>query len=317
MNWFSNSKLVIESKDVQEKLQGVWIYEIGELASFSTKEVNAIKDFLTIKTDIYRSPYGRRKESHPRTAVFLGTCNDKQYLKDLTGNRRFWIVPVGQIDTDKVKAVRDQLWAEAYELYQKGEPAYLNAEFAAQAERNASDRIAMDPWLDPIREYIQIRGMNTYSFQEIFAHLKMNYDKQNHMITNRVKNCMTVLGFSFKRVRDGERLVYAFARNAKSKEPEPLNLDRIVREAIDAEFKLAEGKERLTRSKLLSAIQNFAEKTYPGIDIWILGLGDKDKFKAALDRLEIYGTEELGYPLVSSKPKFDIIEHYRKTWEQN
>jgi virulence-associated protein E len=91
--------------------------ELGELSAFSRGEVNQIKAFMSRSVDTYRTPYGRMPADFPRQCVFFGSTNNETYLKDETGNRRFWPVAyrpvVGrQVDLAGLEADRDQLWAE-------------------------------------------------------------------------------------------------------------------------------------------------------------------------------------------------------------
>jgi putative DNA primase/helicase len=105
-------------KEAQEQVQGIWGYEIAELSALSKADVNAIKAFISSKVDRYRVAYGSTVESFPRQCVLVGTTNDDQYLRDRTGNRRFWPVPVRhQINTEWVAKRREQLFAEAYSRY--------------------------------------------------------------------------------------------------------------------------------------------------------------------------------------------------------
>lgn len=119
---------------------------MGELTAFTKQETSAIKQFLSKCYDIYRAAYGRQTEKHPRRCVFFGTSNDNEFLKDATGNRRFWPVDVGlhpaqkSIWTDMPQEV-DQIWAEAYMYWAMGEPLYLSKEIEAMAmEQQESHR---------------------------------------------------------------------------------------------------------------------------------------------------------------------------------
>lgn len=110
-------------KEAQEQVQGIWLYEIAEMSAMSKADVNAIKAFISSMVDRYRVAYGTTVESFARQCVLVGTTNDDQYLRDRTGNRRFWPVPVKRtIDTDWVAKWRDQLFAEAFALYLQGTP---------------------------------------------------------------------------------------------------------------------------------------------------------------------------------------------------
>lgn len=112
---------VSRGKEGQEQVQGLWLYEIAELANFGRAEIGLIKAFITAKVDRYRPSYGRTVESYPRQCVLVGTTNEYTYLRDRTGNRRFWPIPIRQrIRIDWVRKWRDQLFAEAMAQYRAG-----------------------------------------------------------------------------------------------------------------------------------------------------------------------------------------------------
>jgi len=108
-------------KEGQEQVQGIWLYELAELANLGKAEVNLIKAFISSKIDRYRQSYGRVVEAFPRQCVMSGSTNEDTYLRDRTGNRRWWPIPVGQrINIPWLRKWRDQLFAEAYVLYLQG-----------------------------------------------------------------------------------------------------------------------------------------------------------------------------------------------------
>ena len=136
--WFSDSLTTFEGKEAAELIQGTWINEVGELTAMTKQETSAVKQFLSKREDIYRAAYGRRTERYPRRCVFFGTSNDSEFLKDATGNRRFWPVDVGvhpaqkSVWRDLPKEV-DQIWAEAYVYWILGEELFLSKEVEALA----------------------------------------------------------------------------------------------------------------------------------------------------------------------------------------
>lgn len=121
--YFSDTPFEVgKGKEAQEQVQGLWLYEIAELTHFSKSEVGAIKAFISAKVDRYRVAYGTTVESFPRQCVLVGTTNEDTYLRDRTGNRRFWPIPVKrQINTEFVAKYREQLLAEAFARYLQGE----------------------------------------------------------------------------------------------------------------------------------------------------------------------------------------------------
>lgn len=138
-SWFSDSIKSFEGKEASELVQGVWLVEIGELEAFNKSDISRIKQFLSQAEDIYRAAYGRVVEWHKRRCVFFGTSNNREYLRDRTGNRRFWPVDVdAQTPTKSVfrdlDGEIDQLWAEAVDRWQLGELLYLTGKAAKDAE---------------------------------------------------------------------------------------------------------------------------------------------------------------------------------------
>lgn len=131
--WFSDSLTTFEGKEAAELIQGTWINEVGELSAFTKQETQVIKQFLSKTEDIYRAAYGRRTDKYLRRCVFFGTSNDSEFLKDMTGNRRFWPVDVG-VNPAKRSVWKelpqevDQIWAEVYVYWAAGEELYMPKE---------------------------------------------------------------------------------------------------------------------------------------------------------------------------------------------
>ena len=101
-------------------MRGVWIIEMAELDAIGRAEVSRIKAFLTRTADRYRPPYERYVVTVSRQCVFAGSVNPDTYLRDETGNRRFWPLRCGEIDLDGLRRDRDQLWAEAVTRFNAG-----------------------------------------------------------------------------------------------------------------------------------------------------------------------------------------------------
>ena len=142
--WFSDSLTTFEGKDAAELIQGTWINEVGELTAMTRQETSAVKQFLSKCSDIYREAYGRRTKKYPRRCVFFGTSNDHEFLKDMTGNRRFWPVDVGLHPAKKsvwrdLPGEVDQIWAEAHAYWVLGEGLFLpkDLEMAASEQQEA------------------------------------------------------------------------------------------------------------------------------------------------------------------------------------
>lgn len=126
MRWYTDSLYTFEGKDAAELLQGFWIVECGELAGMSKSEMNTVKQFISKCDDTYRAAYGRRTGTYSRRCVLVGTTNESEFLKDDTGGRRFWPVDLGKNAHTKsvfrdLEAEVPLIWAEAVELYRRGE----------------------------------------------------------------------------------------------------------------------------------------------------------------------------------------------------
>lgn len=163
-----------DSKQMVEQMQNSWILEIPELSAFNRGDVRSIKAFISRKTDRARLAYARRAGDWPRQCIFIGSTNDREYLKDDTGGRRFFpcMCNASEIDIAGLEANIDQIWAEAMVLYQQMRaeqphgtlPLYLRNEdskyIAAQLQESrrvesANDVVAgrIEAWLEkPIDE---------------------------------------------------------------------------------------------------------------------------------------------------------------------
>jgi predicted P-loop ATPase len=206
--WGTDEIAELGTKDAAQQLRGVWIIELAELESMTKGEVNRIKAFISRSTDRYRQSYGRLVAEYPRQCVFVGTANQYKYLRDETGNRRFWPVKCGVIKLDKLAEDRDQLWAEAYERYQNGEKWWLENDDIIKAARNEQRaRYQEDAWLEPIREWLEPGGSGAEKdfvmIGEILnVALYLTTDKWTQRDQNRVAACMRVLEWLPARRRD-------------------------------------------------------------------------------------------------------------------
>jgi predicted P-loop ATPase len=148
--WFIDDlPLGADTKTQMERMAGKWIVEAGELKGMSKGDVNALKSFLSRRVDEARLSYGRKKTTQPRQCVIVGTTNETAgYLRDSTGNRRFWPVRVGGFDLDRLRVDRDQLWAEAAHVESTGasirlDPALYTAAAHEQEARRIDDPFVM------------------------------------------------------------------------------------------------------------------------------------------------------------------------------
>lgn len=176
--WFSDFKLNLgKMPDTVQMMQGKWIVEMAELHTARVSDVDEIKAFLTRTKDEARFAYGRLPGEYKRQGIFIGTFNptgDGTWMKD-DENRRWWPVRcravVGRhFDFAGLKAVRDQLWAEAVALYKKGEALTMETEqlqdaaTAAQAERRAEH-----PWAERISAWLTVQDKNAETRADFYT----------------------------------------------------------------------------------------------------------------------------------------------------
>jgi putative DNA primase/helicase len=158
--WYSESIPTVHGKEAQEAVQGVWIAEMGELAGLKKADVESIKHFISTRYDRYRVSYGKRTENFPRQCVFFGTTNNREFLKDPTGNRRFWPIdtvqgePSKNVFVDLTPYEVNQVWAEAVVLFKKGEPLYLPKEVEEIAYKVQSEFTEKDERIGAIEKYL-------------------------------------------------------------------------------------------------------------------------------------------------------------------
>lgn len=156
---FNDSIRTFEGKEAAELIQGKWVVEIAELDAFRRSEVSTIKQFLSLRCDDYRAAYAHRSTQRMRTCVFFGTCNTNEFLRDPTGNRRFWPVDVTSAGwteekQNKLTGERDQLWAEAYVRFVTGERLYLSGDVETVAKQKQEAHMEANPLEGRIEEFL-------------------------------------------------------------------------------------------------------------------------------------------------------------------
>jgi hypothetical protein len=145
--WFTDADMgSLKDKDAAMKLRGVWVVELAELESLSKPATGDLKAFMSRATDRQRDPYGRIVEDHPRRCSFIGTVNESGYLKDSTGARRFWPLELmDRVDVARIKADRDQLWAEAAAREAAGESTFCRKRYGPWRPKSKPGKPQMTP----------------------------------------------------------------------------------------------------------------------------------------------------------------------------
>lgn len=182
MEWYSDSLNLSDMNDktAAEKLQGYWIHEIGEMAGMKKADLEKVKAFVSRQDDKYRASFGRRVTPHPRQCIFFGTTNSENgYLRDITGNRRFWNVKVSgkgkykpwDLDQETV----DQLWAETIVLAKAGEKLFLPSNLEMYAEVEQRNAMEQDDREGLVREYLSMLLPDNWDKMDI-------YDRRNYVL---------------------------------------------------------------------------------------------------------------------------------------
>jgi predicted P-loop ATPase len=195
-HWFTDGlKLDEAAREVIEQSAGKWIVEVAELGGMRKADVDNLKAMLSRPVDSARLAYGRQKQDRPRRFIMFGTVNHgaNGYLKDGTGNRRFWICPVGEIDVDAIKRDRDQLWAEAMQRHIAGEQNWLSDSVAADAENVADQRREDVPWADALRD--KLDNFNSITANDALAELGVPLERRDRSAQMQVAEALKEIGF--------------------------------------------------------------------------------------------------------------------------
>lgn len=192
--WLNDNFNSLDGDRAFEKLRGMWIVELAELqATKRAKDVESIKSFITSRDDIYRSPYSRRTEHHPRMCVLAGTSNPVDFLTDRTGNRRFlpvkcWVheVPNPHDDEIATKALVIQAWGEIMDEFMRAGgsvPLILPPEVERQAEEMRTAYLEEDPDIGIIQEWLDKAGTDRVCavqlWREALGHTFDQYGKKD------------------------------------------------------------------------------------------------------------------------------------------
>lgn len=199
--WFMDTPFNLGDKDAFQAIRGKWVVELGELDSFNKADTTKAKQFFSAYVDTYRESYGRRTADVPRQCVFVGTTNQDEYLKDATGNRRYWPVACTTIDLDRLREIRDQLLAEAVSCYQAGDRWWVIRDEAPLFTAAQEERFVVDEWEGPILAWLEESqvGETTTGTELLSQALKLDFGHWGKPEQMRVGAIMHRLGW--RRVR--------------------------------------------------------------------------------------------------------------------
>jgi len=160
--WYGKAGKDLKNKDFDQGLVGKILVDFSELSSLKNSDIEMVKDMITCREDQYRPSYGRRTEKFPRTCILAGTTNESDYLRSMTGNRRFNPLPVGKVDLAYIKMHREQLFAEAVVRFKAGESWW---EFPESAEKVRESRRQVDAWESVIEDAVGRNPLNSIFMQ--------------------------------------------------------------------------------------------------------------------------------------------------------
>lgn len=207
----------IQNKDTILLLQGSIIAELAELAGFSKKEDDEIRGWITVKEDRCRVPYGKTITHFPRQFVLCATTNNYDYLKDPTGNRRYWPMKSEAVDLEAIKRDREQLWAEAVHCYKAGLYIGPTEDEAALATAAQEKRRTHDTWEDDVILAVGNMGMSGtagFTTRQVFKEMGLGLKDQDYRNTRRVTNILQQNDFEsvVKRIDGRNKRVWVRAK---------------------------------------------------------------------------------------------------------
>lgn len=160
--WFSDSVTSLVGKESYEQLRGVWIEEMSELSAMRKAEIETVKQYITKQVDTYRPAYGKQLQDFPRQCIFIGTTNTYNFLRDKTGNRRFYPIDVGiekptrNLFSHDTEEYMRQVWAEVKVLYDNGESLILDSELAGHAKDRQMEHMEENPLDGALEAYLDM-----------------------------------------------------------------------------------------------------------------------------------------------------------------
>ena len=195
-DYFSDNLPTMGTKDASDHVRGKWIIEVGELSAMHKSEIELTKAFISRQEEKFRPAYKRKEITYKRRCVFIGTTNQDAYLRDETGNRRFWPVRVGTIDLAALKRDRDLLWAEALYRYRKGKKWYLTEDEGNLAAKVQHERVSEDVWQPKLQTALE--NKTEVAISEAASSIGLFTENQNRASQNRIVSILKILGFQRK-----------------------------------------------------------------------------------------------------------------------
>lgn len=240
--FYGGGQFRIGDKDALQALQGRLIFNFNELDSLSRSESTAIKGFITERTDRFRPPYAKGFQAFPRNCVLTGDTNQGEFLRDATGDRRFWVVHCADIEVSRMMDQRSQLLAEAVHLYKAGARRYPTKDEETRLFFPEQDKWKfVDVWHDALSKYVHSKQMvegfdgcvsggrqlennerTFFSTHELLTKaLNLDIGKVDRAGTMQrsVGNAMKMLGFETHRWSEGNARPRGYLRSLDGEKP--------------------------------------------------------------------------------------------------
>lgn len=235
-DYYGAGSFRIGDKDSLQALQGRLIFNFNELDALSRSESTAIKGFITERTDRFRPPYAKGFQAFPRNCVLTGDTNQGEFLRDATGDRRFWVVHVSDVDVPKMAQMRAQLLAEAVHFYKLGTKRFPTKDEEKRLFFPEQDKWKfVDVWHDALARYVhsdeQVEGYDGcvvdkklvpnkgrafFSTHELLVkalHIDIGKIDRAGTMQRSVGNAMKMLGFESARWELGNARPRGYRRN--------------------------------------------------------------------------------------------------------
>lgn len=221
-DWFSDSiHADLANRDAAITLQGLWCVEFSEIDHIIRNEIDTVKAFLSRQVDRFVPRYGKNPVDRPRQGVLLGTTNKDDYLRDETGNRRFWPAYCRSADVGWIELNRDQLWAEAAHRQARGETIWLDdEEVIEQATGAQAARLQEDLWQPVMAEWLFSR-VEVRLNEVLTGAIGMPAERQDKRAENRAGGIMRALGWTRGLARRGGKPGRIWRAPGSDNPPEP------------------------------------------------------------------------------------------------
>jgi hypothetical protein len=160
--WYREQMPDLQGRDASHALRGKWVVEFGELDKVLRADPKTVKDFLSRACDHYRQFGSGQEIERPRRCVFVGTCNELDFLRGDTDYRRFLPIEIGAaVDTQSLRDARHTLWASALVLYRAGFVHWVTQEDLEHLSEVQHGYREVDPWTDAILDAVDGREATT------------------------------------------------------------------------------------------------------------------------------------------------------------